>query len=88
MPYACSHSSGIAIDHDLAVDQIGYGEMQVTGGRLGGQYLRPRSRHRIAPSGSRSRITFLDTADVYGAYSNDLLIHKADRPWPHHLAKE
>ncbi|WP_156370728.1 aldo/keto reductase [Nocardia arizonensis] len=78
-------SSRFTIGSDISVNRIGYGTMQLTGpghwgdpGDIGGAV---RILRRAVDLG----INHLDTADAYGPYIAENLIHTALHPYPDHL---
>src|ERR1700760_3395051 len=75
----------VTIGGDLAVRNIGYGAMQLTGPKVWGEY--PDRAHGVAllRQAVDDGVTFIDTADVYGPHSNEELIREALYPYPDDL---
>jgi aryl-alcohol dehydrogenase-like predicted oxidoreductase len=75
----------VTIGGDLAVRNIGYGAMQLTGPKVWGEY--PDRAHGVAllRQAVDEGVTFIDTADVYGPHSNEELIREALHPYPDDL---
>jgi pyridoxine 4-dehydrogenase len=72
----------IAISADLRASRIGYGAMQLTGDHVWGDYPDREGGIALLRGVVDSGITFIDTADVYGPHSNEILIHDALYPYP------
>jgi aryl-alcohol dehydrogenase-like predicted oxidoreductase len=75
----------ITIGGDLTVGRIGYGAMQLTGPDVWGEYSDHDAGVALLRHVVDSGVTFIDTADVYGPHSNELLIREALRPYPEDL---
>ncbi|WP_204056636.1 aldo/keto reductase [Microbispora corallina] len=75
----------ITIGGDLAVTAIGYGAMQLTGPQVWGPYPDHEGGLRLLRSLMDEGVTFIDTADVYGPHTNELLIREALHPYPEDL---
>ncbi|HEY1702576.1 MAG TPA: aldo/keto reductase [Trebonia sp.] len=75
----------LAIGGDLLVNRIGYGAMKLTGNQVWGPY--PDHDHAIGllRGAVDSGVNFIDTADVYGPHTNELLIKEALHPYPEGL---
>jgi pyridoxine 4-dehydrogenase len=75
----------ITIGDGLRVNRIGYGAMKLTGDQVWGPY--PDQEHAIAVLRGvvDAGITLIDTADVYGPHTNELLIKEALHPYPDDL---
>jgi aryl-alcohol dehydrogenase-like predicted oxidoreductase len=75
----------ITIGGDLHVNRIGYGAMKLTGERVWGPY--PDHDHAVSVLRGvvDAGITLIDTADVYGPHTNELLIKEALHPYPEGL---
>jgi hypothetical protein len=75
----------ITIAADLEVSRIGYGAMQLTGDHVWGEYRDRDGAIALLRGVVESGVTFIDTADVYGPHSNEILIHDALHPYPDEL---
>ena len=75
----------LAIGDGLAVGRIGYGAMKLTGPQVWGEY--PDRDHAVAVLRGvvDAGIDLIDTADVYGPHTNELLIRDALYPYPEGL---
>jgi pyridoxine 4-dehydrogenase len=73
------------IGGDIAVANIGYGAMQLTGPKVWGDYPDHQQGVELLRQAVDSGVTFIDTADVYGPHSNEELIHEALHPYPENL---
>jgi pyridoxine 4-dehydrogenase len=82
---ATRDSDSITIGDGLRVNRIGYGAMRLTGHQVWGPY--PDQEHAIAVLRGvvDAGITLIDTADVYGPHTNELLIKEALHPYPDDL---
>jgi pyridoxine 4-dehydrogenase len=75
----------ITIGTDLRVSRIGYGAMKLTGDHVWGPYPDHEAGIRVLRGVVDAGITLIDTADVYGPHSNELLIKEALHPYPDDL---
>ena len=75
----------ITIGDDLVVRRIGYGAMQLTGKQVWGEYPDREAGIALLREAVEAGVTFIDTADVYGPHSNELLIREALHPYPDDL---
>jgi len=75
----------ITIGGDLRVGRIGYGAMRLTGPDLWGDYPDRAAGIALLRQAVEEGVTLIDTADVYGPHSNELLIRDALHPYPEHL---
>jgi aryl-alcohol dehydrogenase-like predicted oxidoreductase len=75
----------IRIGGDLTVGRIGYGAMQLTGPNVWGEYPDHDGGIALLRHVIDSGVTYIDTADVYGPHSNELLIREALYPYPQDL---
>src|SRR5450755_841855 len=73
------------IGAELDVSRIGYGAMQLTGDQVWGEYPDRNGAIALLRGVVESGITFIDTADVYGPHTNEILIHDALHPYPNEL---
>jgi pyridoxine 4-dehydrogenase len=67
---------------DLPVNRIGYGAMMLTGRQVWGPYPDHDHGIRVLRGVVEAGINLIDTADVYGPHSNELLIREALYPYP------
>jgi aryl-alcohol dehydrogenase-like predicted oxidoreductase len=67
----------ITIGGDLTVGRIGFGAMRLTGENVWGEYPDHDGGIALLRHVVDSGVTFIDTADVYGPHSNELLIREA-----------
>ncbi|HYZ54374.1 MAG TPA: aldo/keto reductase [Streptosporangiaceae bacterium] len=72
----------ITLGGDLRVGRIGYGAMRLTGPGLWGEYPDRDGGIALLRKAVEAGITLIDTADVYGPHSNELLIRDALHPYP------
>src|ERR1700730_10448638 len=75
----------ITIGGDLQVGRIGYGAMRLTGPNLWGEYAERDGAIALLRQAVEAGVTLIDTADLYGPHSNELLIREALHPYPEHL---
>jgi aryl-alcohol dehydrogenase-like predicted oxidoreductase len=75
----------ITIGGDLQVGRIGYGAMRLTGPNLWGEYADRESGIALLRQAIEAGVTLIDTADLYGPHTNELLIREALHPYPEHL---
>jgi aryl-alcohol dehydrogenase-like predicted oxidoreductase len=75
----------IAIGGDLSVGRIGFGAMQLTGKQVWGEYPDRPAAINLLRTAVDAGVTFIDTADVYGPHTNEILIREALYPYPEHL---
>jgi pyridoxine 4-dehydrogenase len=75
----------ITIGGELSVNRIGYGAMQLTGDQVWGPYADHDHAIRVLRGVVDAGITLIDTADVYGPHTNELLIREALHPYPEGL---
>ncbi|MGA4837893.1 aldo/keto reductase [Streptomyces sp. G45] len=74
-------SGTFALGGDLTVNRLGYGAMQLTGPGAWGE---PKDRDeaiRVLRRAVELGVNFIDTADSYGPFVNELLIKEALRPY-------
>src|SRR5262245_8049292 len=72
----------VRIADDLVMARIGYGAMQLTGDQVWGEYPDRDSAIGLLRHVVDSGVTLIDTADVYGPHSNEILIRDALFPYP------
>jgi pyridoxine 4-dehydrogenase len=75
----------IGLGDDLRVNRIGYGAMKLTGPQVWGPYPDHDDGIRVLRGVVDAGITLIDTADVYGPHSNELLVREALYPYPDNL---
>jgi pyridoxine 4-dehydrogenase len=75
----------LTIGGDLHVDRIGYGAMKLTGDQVWGPYPDHDHAIRVLRGVVDAGINLIDTADVYGPHTNELLIREALHPYPEDL---
>jgi pyridoxine 4-dehydrogenase len=75
----------ITLGGDLRVGRVGYGAMRLTGTRRWGDYPDRDGGITLLRQAVDTGVTLIDTADVYGPHTNELLIHDALHPYPGHL---
>ena len=75
----------VNIGENLSVGRIGYGAMQLTGKQVWGEYPDREAGIALLRYAVESGAGFIDTADVYGPHTNEILIHDALYPYPEHL---
>jgi hypothetical protein len=73
-------SSIITIGGDLVVGRIGFGAMQLTGKQVWGEYPDRDGAIALLRAVVDAGVNFIDTADVYGPHTNELLIREALYP--------
>ncbi|MFH8793564.1 aldo/keto reductase [Streptomyces sp. NPDC017941] len=74
-------SGTFALGGDLPVNRLGYGAMQLTGPGVWGE---PKDRDeavRVLRRAVELGVTFIDTADSYGPFVNEVLIQEALKPY-------
>jgi pyridoxine 4-dehydrogenase len=75
----------ITLGGDLEIGRVGYGAMQLTGPKHWGEYPDHDGGVALLRHAVEAGVTLIDTADIYGPHSNELLIHEALHPYPEHL---
>ena len=75
----------ITIGGDLRVGRVGYGAMRLTGPDLLGDYPDRDGGIALLREAVQAGVTLIDTADIYGPHSNELLIRDALHPYPEDL---
>jgi len=80
-----THPRPITIGGDLTVNRVGYGAMKLTGDQVWGPYPDHDHAVRVLRGVVDAGITLIDTADVYGPHTNELLIREALYPYPEGL---
>lgn len=80
-----ARSTTITIGGDLQVGRIGYGAMRLAGPSLWGDYADRDGGIALLRQAVQAGVTLIDTADMYGPHSNELLIRDALHPYPEQL---
>ena len=75
----------VNIGENLSVSRIGYGAMKLTGSQVWGEYPDREGGIALLRDAVEAGVSFIDTADVYGPHTNEVLIHDALYPYPDHL---
>jgi pyridoxine 4-dehydrogenase len=75
----------ITIGGDLTVSRIGFGAMRLTGKKVWGEYADRAGGIALLQEVVESGVTYIDTADTYGPFTNESLIHDALHPYPDNL---
>ena len=84
-PRVASYSGTFRIDGERPVVRLGFGAMRITGPGIWGP---PRDHDQVIRVLRRAvalGVTFIDTADSYGPYVSEELIHEALYPYPDDL---
>jgi len=84
-PMKWTANSTVSIGGDLPVGRIGFGAMQLTGRQVWGEYPDHEGGVALLRAVVDAGVNFIDTADVYGPHSNELLIREALHPYPEGL---
>lgn len=79
-------SGTFTIGGDLPVVRLGYGAMQITGPGIWGPPRDHDEAIRVLRRAVELGVTLIDTADSYGPYISEELIHEALYPYPSNLA--
>src|SRR5215475_7355107 len=77
--------STFVIGGDLPVNRLGYGAMQLTGPGVWGEPADRAGAMAVLRRTVELGVTFIDTADSYGPYVSEDLIHEALYPYPSDL---
>ena len=75
----------VTIGGDLTVGRIGFGAMRLTGEKVWGEYPDRAGGIALLQEVVKSGVTYIDTADTYGPFTNETLIHDALYPYPDDL---
>ncbi|HEX4443348.1 MAG TPA: aldo/keto reductase [Galbitalea sp.] len=79
---ATNRPDQISIGDHLTVGRLGFGAMKLTGDQVWGPYPEHDKAIHLLRGVVDAGITLIDTADVYGPHSNELLIREALYPYP------
>jgi len=71
----------VIIGGEHNVGRVGFGAMQLTGPQVWGEYPDRDAGIALLRRVVDHGVTFIDTADVYGPHSNEVLIHDALHPY-------
>jgi len=74
-------SGTFAIGGDLTVNRLGYGTMQLTGPGVWGEPRDPAEAVAVLRRAVELGVNFIDTADSYGPYVAEPLLHRALAPY-------
>jgi aryl-alcohol dehydrogenase-like predicted oxidoreductase len=77
--------STVTIGGDLRVGRLGFGAMRLTGPQVWGEYPDRDGGIATLRAVVDAGVTFIDTADVYGPHTNEILIRDALHPYPDNL---
>lgn len=75
----------LTLGGDLRVGRIGYGAMRLTGPHLLGDYPDRAAGIALLRQAVDAGVTMIDTADMYGPHTNEVLIRDALHPYPDDL---
>ena len=75
----------LVLGDDLTVNRVGYGAMKLTGDQVWGPYPDRDRAVSVLRGVVDAGINLIDTADVYGPHTNELLIREALHPYPDDL---
>jgi pyridoxine 4-dehydrogenase len=75
-------SGTFVIGGDLTVNRLGFGAMRITGKGVWGPPADPDECIRVLRRAVELGVNFIDTADSYGPYVSEELIHQALHPYP------
>jgi pyridoxine 4-dehydrogenase len=80
-----SQSGTYDIAGDLRIDRLGFGTMQLTGDGVWGPPDDRDEAIRVLRIAARRGVTFFDTADSYGPFVAEQLLHDALSPYPEEI---
>ena len=75
----------IDVGGDLTVNRLGFGAMRITGNGIWGPPADREEAKAVLRRAIEHGINFIDTADSYGPYISEELIHEALHPYPDDL---
>jgi pyridoxine 4-dehydrogenase len=78
---AITNTRQISLGDGLRVNRVGYGAMKLTGDQVWGPYPDRERAVSVLRGVVDAGINLIDTADVYGPHTNELLIRKALYPY-------
>ena len=79
--FSAAAAGSFAIGGDLPVTRLGYGTMQLTGPGVWGEPRDPEAAVAVLRRAVELGVTFFDTADSYGPYVAEPLLHRALAPY-------
>jgi pyridoxine 4-dehydrogenase len=85
MTATAGQADRVTIGDGLSVGRVGYGAMKLTGPQVWGDYPDRDHAVRVLRGVVDAGIDLIDTADVYGPHTNELLIRDALHPYPEGL---
>lgn len=77
-----SHSGIFLIGGETPIHRLGYGAMRITGPGVWGDPADPEECIRVLRRAVALGVDFIDTADSYGPFVSEMLIHRALHPYP------
>ncbi len=83
MTLTTAHLSGtFSLSGTTSVTRLGYGTMQLTGEGVWGDPRDPDEAVKVLRRATELGVNFFDTADSYGPFTAELLLHQALHPYP------
>lgn len=82
---ASGDGNRITIAEGLTVGRVGYGAMMLNGPQVWGEYPDHDRAIAVLRGVVEAGVDFIDTADVYGPHTNEMLIREALYPYPENL---
>jgi pyridoxine 4-dehydrogenase len=80
-----ANSGPFELGGTTTINRLGYGAMQLTGKGVWGPPADPDEAIRVLKRAVELGVNFIDTADSYGPFVSEKLIHKALHPYPDDL---
>jgi pyridoxine 4-dehydrogenase len=80
-----SGSGTFSLGGTTTINRLGYGAMQLTGKGIWGHPDDPEEAVRVLQRAVADGVNFIDTADSYGPFVAEELIHRALHPYPEDL---
>ena len=77
--------TAITLGGDLRVGRVAYGAMRLAGTQLWGEHPDRDGGIALLRQAVEGGVNLIDTADVYGPHTNELLIREALHPYPEDL---
>src|ERR687888_399272 len=81
MTATATHSGTFKIGGDLEVTRLGFGAMRIVGRGIWGPPADPDQARAVLRRLPELGVDFIDTADSYGPYISEKLIHEALHPY-------
>lgn len=75
-------SATLTLGGDLTVHRLGFGAMRLTGDGVWGPPADRAEAVRVLRRAAELGVNFIDTADSYGPYVSEEIIHEALHPTP------